>query len=34
VPLPVTIALLPVSDGIGLRGFADKLAAQLASKGG
>ena len=33
VPLPVTIALLPVSDGIGLRGFADKLAAQLASKG-
>ena len=33
VPLPVTIALLPVSDGIDLRGFADKLAAQLASKG-
>ncbi len=33
VPLPVTIALLPVSDGIGLQGFADKLAAQLASKG-
>jgi NTE family protein len=33
VPLPVTIALLPVSDGIGLSGFADKLAAQLASNG-
>ena len=33
VPLPVTIALLPVSGGIDLRGFADKLAAQLASKG-
>ena len=33
VPLPVTISLLPVTDGIDLRGFADKLAAQLASKG-
>jgi len=33
VPLPVTIALLPVTDGIDLRGFADRLAAQLASKG-
>jgi len=33
VPLPVTIALLPVTDGIDLRGFADKLAAQLQHKG-
>ncbi len=33
VPLPVTISLLAVSDGLDLRGFADKLAAQLASKG-
>ena len=33
VPLPVTISLLPVTDGIDLRGFADKLATQLASKG-
>jgi len=33
VPLPVTISLLPVTDGIDRRGFADKLAAQLASKG-
>ena len=33
VPLPVTITLLPVSDSIDLRGFADRLAAQLASKG-
>ena len=31
--LPVTIGLLPVSDGIDLRRFADRLAAQLASKG-
>jgi NTE family protein len=33
VPLPVTITLLAVSEGVALRGFADKLAAQLASKG-
>jgi NTE family protein len=33
VPLPVTIALLAVSDRTDLRGFADKLAAQLATKG-
>ena len=33
VPLPVTISLLTVSDGIDLRRFADRLAAQLASKG-
>ena len=33
VPLPVTITLLPVSPGIDARGFADKLAAQLAGKG-
>jgi NTE family protein len=33
VPLPVTITLLPVSDGIDLRGFADRLATQLAGKG-
>lgn len=30
---PVTIGLLPVSTGVDLRGFAEKLAAQLASKG-
>jgi len=29
----VTISLLPVTDGIDRRGFADMLAAQLASKG-
>ena len=33
VPLPVTISLLAVTDGIDLRGFAAKLAAQLAGKG-
>ena len=33
VPLPVTITLLPVSAGVDARGFADKLAVQLASKG-
>jgi NTE family protein len=33
VPLPVTITLLPISQGIDLRGFADKLAAALSSKG-
>ena len=33
VPLPVTITLLPVSDGVDLRGIADKLAVQLARKG-
>jgi NTE family protein len=33
VPLPVTITLLPVSDGIELRAFADKLAAHLKGKG-
>ena len=33
VPLPVTITLLPVTEGIELRGFADRLAAQLATKG-
>ena len=33
VPLPVTIALLPVSDGIDLQGFARKLAAHLTGKG-
>ena len=33
VPLPVTITLLPVSAGVDARGFADKLAAQLAGKG-
>ena len=33
VPLPVTISLLGISDGLDLRGFADRLAAQLASKG-
>jgi NTE family protein len=33
VPLPVTIALLAVSDNTALRGFAGKLAAQLTQKG-
>jgi NTE family protein len=33
VPLPVTISLLAVSEGIDQRRFADRLAAQLASKG-
>ena len=33
VPLPVTITLLPVSAGVDARALADKLAAQLASKG-
>ena len=32
VPLPVTISLLPVTDSIALRAFADKLAAQLATQ--
>jgi NTE family protein len=33
VPLPVTIALLQVSDGVATRAFADKLAAALQAKG-
>lgn len=33
VPLPVTISLLRISEGIDQRRFADRLAAQLASKG-
>lgn len=33
VPLPVTIGLLPVSDGVDLRGFAQRLAAAMAGKG-
>ena len=33
VPLPVTISLLPITDDVDPRGFADKLAAQLGSKG-
>ncbi len=33
VPLPVTISLLPITDDVDPRGFADKLAAHLASKG-
>lgn len=33
VPLPVTISLLAVSDELDRRGFADKLAAHLSSKG-
>ena len=33
VPLPVTIALLQVSDGVATRAFADKLAAALRDKG-
>ena len=33
VPLPVTIALLPVSDGVAALAFAEKLAAALRSKG-
>lgn len=33
VPLPVTITLLGVSDGIDLLGFAAKLAAPLSGKG-
>ena len=32
VPLPVTIALLPVSDGVALRDFADSLATQLTAQ--
>ena len=32
VPLPVTIALLPVTGGVALREFADSLAAQLAAQ--
>lgn len=30
---PVTIGLIPVTDGVELRGFADKLAEQLARHG-
>ena len=33
LPLPVTLGLLPVSDGIDLRGFSQRLAAQLAPIG-
>ena len=33
VPLPVTISLLPITDDVDARGFADKLAAHLAGKG-
>ena len=32
VPLPVTIALLPVTGGVALREFADSLAAQLTAQ--
>ncbi len=32
VPLPVTISLLPVTDGVALREFADNLAAQLTAQ--
>ncbi len=30
---PVTIGLIPITDGVALRDFADKLAAQLALQG-
>ena len=33
VPLPVTISLLPITDNIEPRDFADKLATHLAGKG-
>jgi NTE family protein len=33
VPAPVTVALLPVSAGVDLRAFAERLAGELASHG-
>jgi len=33
VPLPVTISLVPITDDVDPRGFADKLAGHLRSKG-